>query len=160
MAKDSLGITQGVGRNVATDVIGDIDHQLVKIIIGDYGTDDGPVSDNNPIPVKVTNTLTETEDGVAVFDHGADYMPGITSSRVICGQPCKLKGIFVSAASSTPTIKLWDNASAGSGNVLVDQFTPVAGQYYAFPSRRAIAGIYITIGGTVTCSADFAPDTV
>jgi hypothetical protein len=78
--------------------------------------------------------------------------PTLTSSAAVAVGPGAVTGIFVSAASSTPTIKLWDNATAGSGTVLLDQFTPVAGTMYSFPDLAYNNGVFITIGGTVTCN--------
>lgn len=64
-----------------------------------------------------------------------------------------LTGIFVSAASATPTIKLWDSLSA-TGTVLVGTFTPTAGQWHATPFAF-YTGLYITISGTVDCTPSF-----
>lgn len=74
-----------------------------------------------------------------------------SSSTAIKSSAGRLSGIFVSAASSTPTIKIWDN-TVGSGSVLIDTFTPVAATYYPFPFANATNGIYITISGTVSCT--------
>ena len=62
-----------------------------------------------------------------------------------------LLGIFVASASSTPTIKVWDN-TAGSGTIIVNTFTPVAGTFYPIPARCR-TGCFITISGTVDCTA-------
>lgn len=83
--------------------------------------------------------------------------PGITASGVVLATPGRIKGIFVSAASATPTIKVWDN-SAGSGAVCVDTFTPVAGTMYNFGVTKLNTACYITIGGTVNCTVFARPD--
>lgn len=58
-----------------------------------------------------------------------------------------LVGIFVSAASAVPTIKVAD-----SGGTIANTFTPVAGSYYKLPTR--IKGVLtITISGTVDATA-------
>lgn len=77
------------------------------------------------------------------------YLTPMTASGQVKGTPGYFKGMFVSAASDTPTIKVWDSLTA-TGQVLVDTFTPVAGTMYIFPCPRAAIGIYITISGTVT----------
>jgi hypothetical protein len=64
-------------------------------------------------------------------------------------------GVFVASASATPTIKLWDN-TAGSGAVLVNTFTPVAGTYYPIPAK-VNTGCYVTISGTVDCTVFIQP---
>ena len=55
--------------------------------------------------------------------------PSIAASAVVVSGVGVLTGFFVSAASATPTIKLWDSTAA-SGTVLIDTFTPVAGTSY------------------------------
>lgn len=77
--------------------------------------------------------------------------PSINASGQVVIGPGALGGIFVSAASATPTIKLWDNTSA-AGTVLLDTFTPVAGTSYYFPPIAFNVGCYITISGTVICN--------
>lgn len=72
----------------------------------------------------------------------------ITADTAIKSVAGKLKGIFVSAASNTPTIKLWDNTSAAT-NILIETFTPVAGTYYPFPDVEFSTGLYADVGGTV-----------
>lgn len=59
-------------------------------------------------------------------------------------------GIFVSAASSTPTITIYDNTAA-SGTKVVDTFTPTAGQFYRIPACFG-TGCYVAISGTVSCT--------
>lgn len=66
-------------------------------------------------------------------------------------------GIFVSAASSTPTLKVWDALTA-TGRVLIDTFTPVAGTFYPFSVASNLPGLdftigeYVSVSGTVSCT--------
>lgn len=60
-------------------------------------------------------------------------------------------GIFVSAASATPTITIYDDAGTGTTTKLVDTFTPVAGTWYPLPFAFA-AGLNVVLGGTVSCT--------
>jgi hypothetical protein len=62
-----------------------------------------------------------------------------------------LLGIFVSAASSTPTIAVYDDAATGTTTKIVDTFTPVAGTWYPLPIG-VNAGINVVIGGTVSAT--------
>lgn len=80
------------------------------------------------------------------FAGGAKYLNGTTSQQVK-GSEGDLIGIFVDAASATPTLKLWDN-TAGSGTVLVTAFTPTAGTWYWLPFHFG-TGLFITVSGTV-----------
>ena len=68
-----------------------------------------------------------------------------------------LKGIFVSAASSTPTITVYDSsASSASDPVILATFTPVAGtNYNFFDGIYANKGLYVVISGTVSCTVLF-----
>lgn len=77
----------------------------------------------------------------------------LAASGQVSAKPGKLLGIFVAQASATPTIKVWDSA-AGSGAVLVNTFTPIAGTWYAMPFKCAV-GCFVTISGTVDCTVSF-----
>ena len=77
----------------------------------------------------------------------AGQYKNITSSTQISVNPGRLIGFFVDTASSTPTIKIWDNPAA-SGNVIVNTFTPVAGTFYPAPANY-LAGLFVTTSGTV-----------
>lgn len=77
----------------------------------------------------------------------------LSASALIKTGPGRILGIFVASASSTPTIKVWDNTSA-AGAVLVNTFTPTEATFYPLVARFT-SGCYITIGGTVDCTAIF-----
>ena len=66
----------------------------------------------------------------------------------------KLLGIHFSAASTTPTMIVYDNVSAAAP-VIAGSFIPVAGTTYLnFPNGITFTrGLYLDIGGTVdfTC---------
>jgi hypothetical protein len=66
----------------------------------------------------------------------------------------KLKGIFVSSASSTPTIAVYDSAAATTTNIVLNTFTPVGATSYMLPLDGAYAknGLYVVIGGTVAAT--------
>jgi hypothetical protein len=81
--------------------------------------------------------------------------PGYVYSQISASTAVKsstgiIGGIFVSAASNTPTITVYDN-TAGSGTKIIDTFTPTAGTYYNIPAAYSI-GCYVAIGGTVSCT--------
>ena len=54
-----------------------------------------------------------------------------------------LVGIFVSQASSTPTLKVAD-----ADGTIANTFTPTAGVFYPFPCKYK-GGLTVTISGTV-----------
>jgi ABC-type nitrate/sulfonate/bicarbonate transport system substrate-binding protein len=78
----------------------------------------------------------------------------ITATANIKPMAGKLKGIFVSAASGTPTITVYDSAAATTTTTLLGVFTPVAATSYILPLEGAYAknGIYVVIGGTVSAT--------
>lgn len=61
-----------------------------------------------------------------------------------------LGNIFVSAASSTPTITVYDGTST-AGTKIVDTFTPVSATNYRLPAGFAV-GLHVVISGTVSCT--------
>lgn len=69
----------------------------------------------------------------------------------------KLKGVFVSAASSTPTIAIYDSASSSTSDpVVLAEFTPTANQsVYFYDGVFCGKGIYVVIGGTVEATVLF-----
>ena len=69
--------------------------------------------------------------------------------------PKKMLGIFVSAASSTPTIAVYDSATTTTTDPIAATFTPAGGTFYTIPAATE-AGIYVVIGGTVNCTVFFA----
>jgi hypothetical protein len=74
----------------------------------------------------------------------------LTASAQVMGKPGYVIGIFVAAASATPTIKVWDSLTA-AGAVVVNTFTPVAATFYRIPAMCK-TGCYVTISGTVDCT--------
>lgn len=61
-----------------------------------------------------------------------------------------LVGIFVSSASNTPTITVYDDTT-NSSTKLIDTFTPVAATYYPINAQFS-AGLTVAISGTVSCT--------
>ena len=99
--------------------------------------------------LSVPLTLTE----VTPVAGGTDYT-NISASTLIKTGDGALVGIFVASASSTPTIKVWDNTS-GATTILVNTFTPLAGTWYPLPFHFR-TGCYVTISGTIDCTVSFS----
>lgn len=77
-------------------------------------------------------------------------LPGVpvvltTTGKIVQGDG-RLKGFFVSSSTAL-TLKIWDNFSAASGNVLLDTTTALAVGWYNLPVSFG-TGAYATIGGT------------
>ena len=69
-----------------------------------------------------------------------------------------LKGIFVSAASSTPTITVFDSGTASNSDpIIIGVFTPAAATNHTFTANgiSASKGLYVVISGTVTATLFF-----
>lgn len=107
--------------------------------------------------VSLATALSKDIDSILSYDRGSNYQ-NLTASALVLTGAGKLKGIWVSSASSTPTIKVWDNTSAAS-TVLVNTFTPTAGTFYNMAGARPGTGLYVTISGTVDCTVFYDPTT-
>ena len=70
----------------------------------------------------------------------------ITSTTTVYTGTGGILGIFVASASSSPTIKVSDDA-----NTMVNTFTPVAATFYPMPGRFSTS-LVVTISGTVDCT--------
>ena len=80
----------------------------------------------------------------------------VTAPGNIKNAPGKIKGIFVSAASSTPTIAVYDSQNTGTGATVLATFTPTAATNYNFLDGINVAnGIYVVIGGTVGATVNY-----
>lgn len=80
------------------------------------------------------------------------YISATSQVKVGAG---KLKGIFVSSATSTPTITVYDTDAKGTSTTVVGVFTPTSSTNYPFNSFDGIylnKGLYIVLGGTVTAT--------
>ena len=78
----------------------------------------------------------------------------ITATGNVAPIASDLLGVFVSAASGTPTITVYDSATTTTTAPIVSVFTPVAATYYPIPAS-ASSGIYVVIGGTVSATVFF-----
>ena len=75
----------------------------------------------------------------------------ITATAQIKRDAGKLNGIFVSSASSTPTITVYDSfSSSASDPVILATFTPTGNTMHNF-----FQGLYIVISGTVSATISY-----
>ena len=82
----------------------------------------------------------------------ATYQAITATKQVHIGQG-KLKGIFCSAAASTPTLAIYDSGAASTSDpAILVTFTPVAGTMYRLDCDGIgfKNGLYAVIGNTVT----------
>jgi hypothetical protein len=71
-----------------------------------------------------------------------------SASGNIIAYPVSLIGIFVSSATGG-NLTVYDDASTGTANKIVDQFTVAGATYYALPFNAA-KGLNVVVGGTVS----------
>lgn len=64
----------------------------------------------------------------------------------------KIKGIFVSAASGSPTLTVYDTKNSGTSTKIIDTFIPVAATMYNFGADGIFFsdGLYAVIANTVS----------
>lgn len=78
----------------------------------------------------------------------------INASGNVCAVDGILGGIFVSAASATPTITVYDDSKTGTTTKIVDTFTPSPGVFYPLPFAFS-QGLNVVISGTVSATVGF-----
>jgi hypothetical protein len=81
----------------------------------------------------------------------------ITATTQIKREAGKLNGIFVSSASSTPTITVYDSySSSASDPVVLATFTPTGNTMHNFFQGLYVnKGIYVVISGTVSATISY-----
>jgi hypothetical protein len=81
----------------------------------------------------------------------------ITATAQIKREAGKLNGIFVSSASSTPTITVYDSfSSSASDPVVLATFTPTGNTMHNFFQGLFVnKGIYVVISGTVSATISY-----
>jgi hypothetical protein len=81
----------------------------------------------------------------------------ITATAQIKRDAGKLNGIFVSSASSTPTITVYDSySSSASDPVVLATFTPTGNTMHNFFQGLYVnKGIYVVISGTVSATISY-----
>jgi len=70
----------------------------------------------------------------------------LTSTTTVYPSNCIMLGIFVSQASSSPSITVNDG-----GNTMVAAFVPTAATFYPIPAQLNTS-LIVTISGTVNCT--------
>lgn len=81
----------------------------------------------------------------------------ITATAQIKPAAGKLNGIFISSASSTPTITVYDSsASSASDPVVLATFTPTGNTMHNFFNGLYLnKGLYVVISGTVSATISY-----
>lgn len=80
----------------------------------------------------------------------------ISASAVVRTGPGMILGLFVSAASATPTVEVLNAVTSGTATC-ISVFTPVAATWYPMPVTVG-TGITVLIGGTVAATLSWQPN--
>lgn len=119
-----INIATNAGDIIATEDIDDVKIPRTKLVIGEYGTDDGDISSTNPMPV--TGTVTATPTG----------------TQTVSGT------VTANAGSGTFTVSGTVTANAGSGTLAVSAAS------LPLPSGAATAAKQPALGTAGTPSTD------
>ena len=80
----------------------------------------------------------------------------IGATAVVKPAAGKLKGIFVSSVSGSPTVAFFDSfETTGAAQTIIASFVPVAATFYPFGQFDGVfanKGIRVEIGGTVVAT--------
>lgn len=93
---DNIDVTPGTGKTVATDEIGGINYQRIKMVLGNNNVNDGDVSSTNPMPVTGAFSLPTGASTEAKQDVGNTSVASIDTKTPALGQAL--------AAASTPVV--------------------------------------------------------
>jgi hypothetical protein len=79
---DNIQITTGVGASAATDDIGSVHYQRVKIVTGSDGSNDGDVSASTPMPVRIGEKSLLNVSGSATTS-GSVLIAASATTRIV-----------------------------------------------------------------------------
>lgn len=79
----------------------------------------------------------------------------ISASTVVRTGPWQMLGLFVSSASGSPTVEVYNAVTSGTATC-VGQFVPTGGTWYPLPVSGA-TGLTVAIGGTVVSTLSWNP---
>lgn len=104
-----------------------------------------------------TKPLDKEDDSVENRPVPTKAVP-IVGSGIVSAVRAQLIGVFVSSMTGgTPTIKLYDNASSGSGTVLIEEWAPPTVGFHPLGDigENISNGVYCVVGGTGSIKATF-----
>ena len=123
---DNVGYTPGSGEVIASDDIGGVQHQRIKVVIGPDGVNDGDVSDANPMPVKVLGELIEAVEAMRMAVQALTRTVGLAQVNPLTGS------MFVDGSRVTQpvsgTVSVGTPAVAQSGTWNITNIATIGGQ--------------------------------
>lgn len=131
--------TSGSAVTVATDDIGGVQVQRVKLMIGADGANDGDISKINPLPVYFPGVTYTDRSGTITAGGAAQQLAAANASR---------KGFFI---QNNSTVDLWIN-SVTTAVLSQPSLKIVAGALYESPAN-GVPVTAISIIGAATAQA-------
>jgi hypothetical protein len=83
---DNVKYTEGTGPEIASDDIGGIQHQRVKITMGPDGVSEGDVSSSNPMPVQALGELMEAIEAMRMAIQALTRTIGLAQVNPLTGR--------------------------------------------------------------------------
>lgn len=159
MATSKIQVSEGVGKNVATFPIFEdaVTKEIQRIaLVTSLGAE---VTDaSGRLPATLATILSALNDKVIAYPPGTQVQALTVSGAVFnaTGVTLQLAGYIVSSLTGSPTVQIYDNPTAASGNILVPTFIPTkVGEFVSLGNINAAQGIYFSISGTITITAVF-----
>lgn len=94
------------------------------------------------LPISHGDALEADKDSITVYPVGKQYKR-LTASGIILGQPGILTGAVVTSTTSG-IIKIFDNASTNSGNVILNNWEIPVGAH-VLPDFEGVLGLYMQL---------------
>lgn len=150
---NNVNVTEGLNRAIATDEVGGVNHQIVKIGFSDAGVSPTQVSTTNPLPVttipQTPSTSQYSTAAINVASNGANQVIAGTG-----GQTIRVHGLWFTVATpvtvtlgdSTPTAMSGAATFGGGGGLNLD---PIGDPRYICADGKDFR---ITLGSAVQCS--------
>jgi hypothetical protein len=150
---DNINVTEGLNRAIATNDVGGINYQIVKIGFSSSGVAPTQVSNTNPLPVTtIPQTPSTSQYSIAAINVAANGANAVIAGTG--GQTIRVHGFWFTLASAT-TVKIGDSTptdmsgvssfTAGGGLAL----DPIGDPRYVCADGKDFR---FTLGAAVQCS--------
>jgi hypothetical protein len=118
---DNVAITAGSGTTIASDDIGGVQHQRVKIGIGDDGTA-VDVSATNPMPINAVGELTEAVEAMRMAIHSLTRSMGQAMPDTVGRLRVNVEtGALTASLAAAQTLATLTNQTQVGGNPAFEQ---------------------------------------